>query len=244
MEIRLNDPMCPLKHIYTIVSEDNIYANIQQYDFPVVMDFDLNNKKKWAKLFESLSALKQFFPTTKIDTVQTPLLYSPPMPFNQVQVLASRIQKFLIEEFQDDRIRQVKKTTKWLVSADSKLRTLLEDCEQHSHYARKGGVNSHFLSDEMKRNQEIKIDDISKTLHSLHVDKKRCWGFPLNCTFVSLEHLWKQVQSTKIHTVNRQDVEFALSVHIDSLPSNVLSVWIYLAAFVDKETSEVTLNTR
>ena len=81
-------------------------------------------------------------------------------------------------------------------------------------------------------------------MHSLHVDKKRCWGFPINCTFVSLEHLWKRVQSTKIHTVNRQDVEFALSVHIDAQPSNVLSVWVYLAAFVDKETQEVTLNTR
>jgi hypothetical protein len=126
------------------------------------MDFDLANKKLWKPLFESLSSLKTFFPTAKIETIQTPLLYSPPMQFNSVQVLASRVQKYLIEEFQDDRIRQVKKTTKWLVSADGKLRSLLEDCEQHSHLARRGGVNSHFLSSEMQRNQEIKIDDISK----------------------------------------------------------------------------------
>jgi hypothetical protein len=63
------------------------------------MDFDLNNKKLWKPLFETLSALKTFFPTAKIDSIQTPLLYSPPMQFNSVSVLASRIQKYLIEEF-------------------------------------------------------------------------------------------------------------------------------------------------
>jgi len=32
---------------------------------------------------------------------------------------------------------------------------------------------------------------------------KRCWGFPINTTFSSLEHLWKKISNTKIHTVNR-----------------------------------------
>lgn len=62
---------------------------------------------------------------------------------------------------------------------------------------------------------------------------KRVWGFPLNTTFISLEHLWKMVQNTKVHSVNRQDVEFALTVHIEPYPGNILSVWVYLAAFID-----------
>ena len=33
--------------------------------------------------------------------------------------------------------------------------------------------------------------------------------------------------------MNRQDVEFALTVFVESYPSNILSVWIYVAAFVD-----------
>jgi len=33
--------------------------------------------------------------------------------------------------------------------------------------------------------------------------KKRCWGFPINQTFISMERLWKGVMVTKIHTVNR-----------------------------------------
>lgn len=62
---------------------------------------------------------------------------------------------------------------------------------------------------------------------------KRVWGFPLNTTFVSLDECWRLVQNTKIYAVNRQDVEFGLSVFIQSYPSNILSVWIYVAAFVD-----------
>lgn len=70
---------------------------------------------------------------------------------------------------------------------------------------------------------------------------KRVWGFPINSSFTSLDNLWKQVERTKVHMVNRHDVEFAISVYIEAYPSNVLSVWIYLAAFVDKSLSELGL---
>ncbi len=59
------------------------------------------------------------------------------------------------------------------------------------------------------------------------------WGFPLNTTWVSLDDLWKLVQNTKIYEVNRHDVEFALAVYIKSYPANIMSVWIYVAAFID-----------
>ena len=41
------------------------------------------------------------------------------------------------------------------------------------------------------------------------------------------------MQNTKLHAVNRQDVEFGMAVYIEAYPSNILSVWVYLAAFVD-----------
>ena len=41
------------------------------------------------------------------------------------------------------------------------------------------------------------------------------------------------VQNTKMHAVNRFDVEFGLAVYIEPHPCSILSVWVYLAAFVD-----------
>ena len=62
---------------------------------------------------------------------------------------------------------------------------------------------------------------------------KRVWGFPLNTTFTSLENLWKMIQTTKMHAVPRQDVEFGLAVYIEAYPANIMSVWVYLAAIID-----------
>ena len=70
---------------------------------------------------------------------------------------------------------------------------------------------------------------------------KRVWGFPLNCTWVSLDECWRLVQNTKIYKVDRQDVEFALTVYIQSYPANIRSVWIYVAAFIDTSLENLGL---
>lgn len=124
MTVRLNDPICPLKHIYCIVSSENVYANIQTYDFPVLMDYDMTNRKKWKPLFVSEDHVRKYYPKGLIDSsVQpSPLMYTAPMNMNQVQILTNRVQKYLIEEFQDERIKAVRKTTKWIITANDLLR--------------------------------------------------------------------------------------------------------------------------
>ena len=51
---------------------------------------------------------------------------------------------------------------------------------------------------------------------------------------MSLDQLWKTVMTTKIYMVDRNDVEFALTVYVASYPANIYSVWIYLAAIFDE----------
>ena len=98
------------------------------------MNFDLTNAKNW----------KKFFPTdTKQVTYQTPVVYSPPK--ENTAVIESRIQKYLIEMFQDERIKKVRKTTKWAVTAHEDLRFILIDCEEWSKMARRGGSQSTLL---------------------------------------------------------------------------------------------------
>lgn len=73
-----------MKHIYCVVSEENIFANIQQYDFPVLMDYDLTNKRKWKPLFISDEHVRKYYPKgLQASTVQTsPLMYTQPMSDN------------------------------------------------------------------------------------------------------------------------------------------------------------------
>lgn len=49
---RTQDPICPLKKIFNVVGDQNIYANIQKFDFPIQMKFDFSNKKEWKPLFD------------------------------------------------------------------------------------------------------------------------------------------------------------------------------------------------
>lgn len=45
--MRLFDPTCTMKRVWCVVGQDNIWANIQPEDAPVLMNFNLEDKKSW-----------------------------------------------------------------------------------------------------------------------------------------------------------------------------------------------------
>lgn len=65
----------------------------------------------------------------------------------------------------------------------------------------------------------------------------RAWGFTVNVTYTNLDSLWNAVYNTKIHLVDRNDVEFVLVAKVKSYSAHVFSVWIYLAAIFDTQLS-------
>ena len=107
--------------------------------------------------------------------------------------------------FQDERIKKVRKTTKWAVTSHEELRFILIDCEEWSKMARRGGNSSELLEERKMQNEHIDIGTISTKLDKVaqQDQNKRVWGFPLNSTFTSLENLWNMVKNTKLHCVNR-----------------------------------------
>ena len=64
--------------------------------------------------------------------------------------------------FQEERIKSVRKTTKWAVTANDDLRTILIDAEAWSKMARHGGIESTLLDKTRKSEDEnLKIYNIS-----------------------------------------------------------------------------------
>ena len=64
---------------------------------------------------------------------------------------------------------------------------------------------------------------------------KEVIAFPLNCYLSSsLEPIWTMLKNTKMHMIDIQEAEFSLSVMIEAYPSNVFSVWLYIACFKDQ----------
>ena len=114
--------MSPLTQIHTVISNSNVYVNIQKSDYPILMDFDFTKQKKWKRFFTE---------DTPQTTCQLPkIIYSNPR--EQTEVIESRIQKYLVEMFQEERIKKVKMTTKWAVTANEELRNILAVAEQWS----------------------------------------------------------------------------------------------------------------
>jgi len=61
LSYRVQDPICPVKKIFCIIGSDNIYANVQKSDFPVLMNFLLENPKSWKPLFRSEADRLKYF---------------------------------------------------------------------------------------------------------------------------------------------------------------------------------------
>ena len=53
LDVRLTDPICPLRQIHTIVGSNNVWVNTQKSDYPILMNFDFTNAKCWKKFYNT-----------------------------------------------------------------------------------------------------------------------------------------------------------------------------------------------
>lgn len=143
IELRANDPVCPLRAVHCVVSSKNIWANMQQYCSPVLTNWNIGDPKLW-KPFLTEKKAREYFPDG-IATFQklvngNELIYA--KPITNLQNLERRVQKYIVEMFQDERIKTVRKTTKWKFESQDTLRQILLQCEDQAKMARKGGTLS------------------------------------------------------------------------------------------------------
>jgi hypothetical protein len=68
MEVRLADPACTLKSVGSIVGPNNVWANVQLFDDPAMIGFDITNVKQWREFFTSAN-IGKYFPGGEVLTV-------------------------------------------------------------------------------------------------------------------------------------------------------------------------------
>lgn len=233
MDIRLNDAKCQLKSVGCVVGPDNVWANVQKGEDPSIINFDLDNTKCWQPFFNNNNRQKYLY-SNEIGSIQPlNLIYTQPKMNNDE--FAIRIQRFIAQKFQDERIRTVNMTTKWNVAVGDKLRNILFYCEMYRMKARQGATNSELRGkNRQNANEDLDVAAISEKIKKAteeDANGKRSWGFPINITFVTMDLLWEEVKNTKLHAVMDRNAEFSLSVDVKAYSCNIVSVWLYLAAF-------------
>ncbi|XP_012493853.1 PREDICTED: coiled-coil and C2 domain-containing protein 2A [Propithecus coquereli] len=196
------DTFCPLKNVGCLIGPDNIWFNIQQYDSPLRINFDVTKPKLWKSFFS------RSLPYPGLSSIQPEELIYQNTDKVAAAELQDRIEKILKEKIMDWRPRHL---TRWNRYCTSTLR--------------------HFLP-LLESSQGEDVEDEHRAELLKQLGDYRFSGFPLHMPYSELKPLIDAVYSTGVHNIDVPNVEFALAVYIHPYPKNVLSVWIYVASLI------------
>ncbi|XP_057402951.1 coiled-coil and C2 domain-containing protein 2A isoform X4 [Balaenoptera acutorostrata] len=196
------DTFCPLKSVGCLIGPDNIWFNIQQYDSPLRINFDVTKPKLWKSFFS------RSLPYPGLSSVQPEELIYQRTDKVAAAELQDRIEKILKEKIMDWRPRHL---TRWNRYCTATLR--------------------HFLP-LLERNHGEDVEDDHRAELLKQLGDYRFTGFPLHMPYSEVKPLIEAVYSTGVHNIDAPNVEFALAVYIHPYPKNVLSVWIYVASLI------------
>ena len=139
-----HDASCPLKEIGCVISQNNIYINLQPTGDPSSTLFNFDNDSYWMP-FLSESSRGKYFPAG-LDTVQEKeLTYVETLP-RLTEELESKIQNYIAQEFEKSRGLRTKTRrpmrTRWKRDVSDNFRVYLASLEQHKLTIRMGGRGS------------------------------------------------------------------------------------------------------
>ncbi|XP_071412876.1 coiled-coil and C2 domain-containing protein 2A isoform X2 [Pithys albifrons albifrons] len=196
------DTFCPLQNVHCLISSDNIWFNMQEYDSPGRINFDISKPKHWKSFFS------RSLPFPGLCSIQPEELVYQHSDKSAAVELQSRVEKIL-----KDKIMEWRPTrpTRWNRYCTSTLRNFLPLLEQ---------------------NQGKDVEDDHQAELQKQLGDYRVSGFPIHMPYSEVRPLIEAVRSTGVHTIDVSNVEFALAVYIHPYPQNVLSVWIYVASLV------------
>ncbi|KAM7113724.1 coiled-coil and C2 domain-containing protein 2A isoform 4-T6 [Ciconia maguari] len=196
------DTFCPLQNVYCLITCDNIWFNMQEYDSPVRINFDVSKPKLWKSFFS------RSLPYPGLCSIQPEELVYQHSDKAAAVELQGRIEKILKDKIMEWRPRHL---TRWNRYCTSTLRNFLPLLEQ---------------------NQGKDVEDDHQAELQKQLGDYRVSGFPIHMPYSEVGPLIEAVHSTGVHTIDVSNVEFALAVYIHAYPQNVLSVWIYVASLV------------
>ncbi|XP_076029366.1 coiled-coil and C2 domain containing 2A [Oratosquilla oratoria] len=197
----VRDAFSPLLAVYSLVNADNIWFNIQKYDDPPHMNFDVNNSSHW-KGFYSKS-----LPNPGMGSVQPSCLDFAPVNLKQIDQLQNHIELIL-----RDAVMKWRSTirTPWNRYANEVLRKMIVGLEEGQATGNGGSPDFSLLSDIMRSH-------------------KIC-GVCIHQGYSTMASLVEAVYSTGVHLNQAEGTEFSLVVHLHPYPGDVISVWIYVAS--------------
>ncbi|XP_042214850.1 coiled-coil and C2 domain-containing protein 2A-like [Homarus americanus] len=198
------DAFSPLSAVYMLVDQDNIWANVQKYDDPPRVNFDVHGSG-WRSLFSRSQ------PDPGLPSVQPQRLTFHPVDTSQMDQLKERLEILLRDAIMKWRSSQ---RTPWNRHAIMVLRKLVHGLEE----PRASGKDT--------------SPDLTQ-LATIMTSHKVC-GVCVHQGYSTMASVVEAVHSTGIHLTQSNDAEFALALHLKPYPASIISVWVYVASLVKR----------
>ena len=208
IEYTRTDTRCCLQSISCVVTEDNLYVNIQQTGMPSRMKFDFENTKCWKPFFDKKYTRPHEFDTSKC---QPEIKYTP-TPQKDLEGLERQILETFRVDLKEWRSKSYQTYLNTSISLE--LKKTLEGLENHKMGRDGFTENNHLFA----LNKWTATYDFS--------------GYPLNFTFTDIKSISYALKDTNIHMNEDPEVKFALTVKCFGYSNGVISVWVYAAALV------------
>ncbi|XP_014248384.1 coiled-coil and C2 domain-containing protein 2A [Cimex lectularius] len=202
-----SDPFCPLSRVHAIVDHTNIWVNSQKEELISQINLDVNKRYDWWPAFgRSISAPKESVQPESLVYLKTSQM--------EVQRLQDKLEKLLRNAIM--KLRHMNRTI-WNRYVQSSLRKLLPELEKSMWTGNIGSPPDHI-----------------QELQHITSSYKMC-GFPINMSYTTPTALVEAVKSTGVHMNDAPDIEFSMAVYIHPFPSNVLSIWVYVASLIRRQ---------
>ncbi|XP_045591878.2 coiled-coil and C2 domain-containing protein 2A isoform X1 [Procambarus clarkii] len=201
------DAFSPLSAVYMLANQDNIWANVQKYDDPPRVNFDVQGSG-WRPFFSRSQ------PDPGLPSVQPQRLLFPKVNTDQMEQLKERLEITLRDAIMKWRSTQ---RTPWNRHAISVLRKLVQGLEEPRATGRVTSPDLTQLS----------------TIMSSHKILQVC-GVCVHQGYSTMASVVEAVHSTGVHLTQAPEAEFALAIHLKSYPASIISVWVYVASLVKR----------
>ncbi|XP_049646360.1 protein CC2D2B [Suncus etruscus] len=196
------DPFCPLQSVDCLFDGGNIWFNVQQNNTLTAVHFDCSKERFWKQL------LTKNFQEIKAQSIQPEEIIYFNTDKSMVEDLKNRIERTLKCKMMEWRSKW---PTRWNRQCTFILRQILPKLEL---------ATKSFISSKEE-------NELEKLLQFYWVV-----GFPIQMPYTDIQSVVDAVYQTGMHSSEFPQMEFALAVYIHPYPSNILSVWVYLASLI------------
>lgn len=204
-----SDPNCPLISVGTVLTMDNVFANVQNGEHPSQLDFDLRKRAHWESLFGE--------GRKNLVSVQPEFLRYEPVDENALMELRTGLEREIRLKFDEARPFAI---PQWNLMASRTLREILADSWRDL-----------FSPESTQNSTSLENNPIDARLAHLR-PAFQISALAFRLPFISRHQIIGHCMRTLVHTNSQPMAQFALAVHLQPFFGTIFSCSIAICTLL------------